>query len=255
MPDNPYEANDSSPNSISKSSVFTWVFRIGITLVIGIVLLGLFLPAVRRAQPAAHRMSCSSNLRQLGIALSEYELAYHELPPAYTVDESGKPLHSWRTLILPYLEQQDLYSKIDLTKSWDDPANDAARQTNVRCFRCPAAKMPQGMTTYQAVIAPSSCLQPGKGRLLEEISDGLANTLLLVESDVSDAVHWMSPLDLTLGKLLSSSAKSNTAHLGGRNVCFGDSSLKFFVHEVSIEMIRAMVTIDGGEDLNSMLND
>ena len=75
-------------------------------------------------------MQCANNLKQIALALRNYESVYHALPPAYTVDAEGKPLHSWRTLILPYLEQQALYDKIDLSKPWDDPANKEAYETD-----------------------------------------------------------------------------------------------------------------------------
>src|SRR4051812_12260530 len=64
----------------------------------------LLLPAVRYSKPAAYRNSCASKLKQIALALHTYADVYHALPPAYTVDAAGKPLHSWRTLILPYMD-------------------------------------------------------------------------------------------------------------------------------------------------------
>ena len=82
---------------------------------------GLLLPAVQAAREAARRMSCSNNIKQIGLAMQNYHTAYGTLPPAYTVDAQGRPLHSWRTLILPFIEQQALYGEIDLSKPWNDP--------------------------------------------------------------------------------------------------------------------------------------
>ena len=62
---------------------------------------------------------------------------YKALPPAYTVDADGRPLHSWRTLILPYLEQEPLYQTIDLSKPWNDPANAKARRNRSSRFSLP----------------------------------------------------------------------------------------------------------------------
>src|SRR6266436_3697522 len=73
-------------------------------LVIGILaLLAALLIPVRRTgvREAARRAQCSNNLKNIATALKEYESVYHCLPPAYTVDAAGKPLHSWRTLLLP----------------------------------------------------------------------------------------------------------------------------------------------------------
>ena len=82
------------------------------------------------------------------------------LPPAYTVDAKGRPLHSWRTLILPYLEQEPLYQTIDLSKPWNDPANAKALETSLPVFRCPEAVGPQNTTTYLAIVAPNGCFIP-----------------------------------------------------------------------------------------------
>ena len=59
-------------------------------------------------------MQCGNNLKQIGIALHTYHDEYKSLPPAYVCDESGKRMHSWRVLLLPYMEQQELYKKYDV---------------------------------------------------------------------------------------------------------------------------------------------
>jgi prepilin-type N-terminal cleavage/methylation domain-containing protein len=83
-----------------------------VVLAIIALLIALLLPATRSARGAAHRAQCVNNLRQIILALRNYELTHKAFPPAYTVDADGRPLHSWRTLILPYIEQEALY-KID----------------------------------------------------------------------------------------------------------------------------------------------
>src|SRR4030095_16557971 len=99
------------------------------------------------------------------------ESNYHCLPPAYTVDAAGKPLHSWRTLILPYIENKKLYDQIDLSKPWDDPANRAAYETNLPFYRCPSGDAARRQTTYLAVVAPGGCFQGSQPRTLAEITD------------------------------------------------------------------------------------
>src|SRR5207248_11120546 len=61
----------------------------------------LMLPAVQQAREAARRTQCSNNLRQIGLALHNYAQVYGSFPPAFVADEEGKPMHSWRVLILP----------------------------------------------------------------------------------------------------------------------------------------------------------
>ena len=154
-----------------------------------------------RALQSAHRSpdhprtQCKNNLKQIALALHNYNDQYGALPPAYTVDENGTPLHSWRTFILPFLEQKPLYDKIDLTKAWDDPVNAEAYKSTIWAYRCPSADGPETHTTYLAVVTSNSCLRAAEPRLLSEITDGTANTLMVIEADLEHAVHWMSPMD------------------------------------------------------------
>jgi len=85
-----------------------------VALVATIAFVALF-PAIGAARTMVYKRSCESNLVKIGLALRAYEAAHGTLPPAYIPDASGKPMHSWRVLILPYLDEQGLYSRYDLT--------------------------------------------------------------------------------------------------------------------------------------------
>ncbi len=136
-----------------------------------VVLIALLLPAVRNSRLAAERMKCNNYFKQIALALLNYEAKYHALPPAYTTDANEKPLHSWRTLILPYMEEQKLYESIDLTKPWDDPVNAEACKTIVPAYQCPAADNDRGnRTTCMAIVTPESCLQPAEPRKLSDMN-------------------------------------------------------------------------------------
>jgi len=118
-----------------------------LAIILGI-LFAFFLPAERAPRTVARRSQCKNNLKQIGLALHIYHETHGAFPPACTVDANGKPLHSWRTVILPFLGQKDLYESIDLTKPWNDPANAEAFATQVHAFSCPSAKLDTGFTTY-----------------------------------------------------------------------------------------------------------
>lgn len=229
-------------------SGFTLIELVVVLFVLA-VLAALLLPATRRARPAAQRTQCRNNLKQIGLALYNYESDYGAFPPAYTVDANGKPLHSWRTLILPYLDQQALYKKNDLSKPWDDPANAEALQTNLPVFSCPSSTAPQGKTTYLAIVTPDSCLQPGQSRMTSEVKDGLSNTLVVVEVAPEDAVPWMAPQDADLTLLLKYNEKTKDAHTGGRHGLIGDGTVRFLSNQLSREQWRALISIKGNESV------
>ncbi|MCE9526999.1 MAG: DUF1559 domain-containing protein [Planctomycetales bacterium] len=220
---------------------------LGCLAIIGIVglLVALLLPMRRRAGPAARRMQCANNLKQIGLALQTYADKYGALPPAHTVDTDGKPLHSWRTLILPFMEQEPLYNKIDLSKPWDDPVNKWALEIGLPYNACPSTDLPSTHTTYLAIVVPGGCFKPTDSRKLSDITDGLDSTLMVMEVDVTQAVHWMAPTDSINFDLLKPKSGARLQHPHGYQVVFVDGSVHFLSADLQPETLRALITIDG----------
>src|SRR4051794_3818491 len=96
---------------------------LGSTLVVLAVLIALLVPAVQAAREAARRSQCVNNLKQIGLAMHNYNSAYDVFPPAVITDPDGKPLLSWRVLLLPFLDEQALYEQFKLDEPWDSPNN------------------------------------------------------------------------------------------------------------------------------------
>ena len=250
MSNNPYESPDPvgqslprKPNSVARR-LDTFLMVIG---VVGI-LIALLLPNVRSAREPARRAACASHLKNIALALQAYESDYHALPPAYTVDAKGKPLHSWRTLILPYLEHKALYDRIDLTKPWDDPVNKQAYETRVPIYQCPSSRDPQNHTTYLAVVAPHGCFRPTEHRKFSDIKDDHGLTLMVVEVDEGHGVHWMSPTNAGEDLLLSPETFAKATHPGRVQAVCVDSSVIQLHSELKPETIRALISIDGHDD-------
>jgi 5'-3' exonuclease len=111
------------------------------------VAVALLLPAVQAAREAARRMQCTNNIKQIMLAMHTYHDAHKCFPPVMTADKNGKPLHSWRVLILPFIEQQALYSQIRLDEPWDSEYNSRLHDMNIQTYQCPSAYSMPGMTT------------------------------------------------------------------------------------------------------------
>jgi prepilin-type processing-associated H-X9-DG protein len=226
------------------------VTLVELLVVIAIIgfLVALLLPVRRGPREPARRLQCMSNLKQIANALKQYETVHHTLPPAYTTDPSGKPLHSWRTLILPFFEEQELYDSIDLTKSWDDPANAAALKKCPLVYQCPSAVAEDDETTYLAVVTPNSCFQAEEPRALADIRDPAKETLTVIEVGRSHAVPWMSPVDADEKLVLEIDAPQTRApHVNGMNAAFVDGSVQFLMDTTTPEVRRALISIDGGD--------
>ncbi len=216
-----------------------------------LLLLGaMLLPNVRSVPEAGRRNSCQLNMKQIALALRNYEAEYGVLPPAYTVDAEGRPLHSWRTLILPYLAEGPLYDSIDLSKAWDDPVNADARQAYVDAYLCPSLQGPDSHTTYLAVVTPDSYLRAAEPRKLADITDRTASTLLVIEVDEDHAVEWMAPVDADESLVLSLGPGSKFDHAGGSHAAFADGHVSFlqWSDELSAGLRRAMISIAGNDD-------
>ena len=221
---------------------------IGATVVLAGLVLALLMPAVRSAPGAARRTQCRNNLKQIGIALHNYADEWGALPPAYTVDADGKPLHSWRTLILPYVDQGPLYKTIDLSKAWNDPANARAYETSLQVYRCPSTEGPATQTTYLAVVARGGCFRPGEPRAFSEITDGHDETLMLIEVAPEHAVHWMSPVDADERQILGFGPDSRLAHSGGLHALLVDGSVHYLSAEISADQRRELISISAEDE-------
>ena len=181
----------------SRRAGFTLIELLVVIAIIG-VLIALLLPAVQSAREAARRAQCTNNLKQIGLALHNYHSTMGKFPPAYTVDKNGKPLHSWRTLILPFVEQAGLYDKIKLDEPWNSEHNMKLFKGHViDVYNSPGAGPPSTKTTYQTIRAPGSLFPGDKAQRIDDIRDGASNTVMVVETNPAKGVEWFMPDDYT----------------------------------------------------------
>lgn len=183
-------------------TAFTIVELLVVIAIIG-VLAGMLLPAVQQAREAARRMQCGSHLRQIGIAMYSYDLTYNTLPP--TILPSGAS--GWVSL-LPYVEQQTLYSSWDFTKKLTDSPNDELRKQTPPVWRCPSMMLPDLSRKFEGYS--SYAFSTGSEYYRKNVNNGAM-------VDWMDQLYWergesMSPTSIAEISVIDGS--SNTLLVG-----------------------------------------
>ena len=121
----------------NRSSGFTLIELLVVIAIIA-VLIALLLPAVQQAREAARRTQCKNNLKQLGLALHNYESSSNYFPPSATITAATTGNSSWSVhgRIMPFLDQANLYNKIDLSVAWDNQV--AISGIKIPGYSCPS---------------------------------------------------------------------------------------------------------------------
>lgn len=217
------------------------------------ILIGMLLPAVQQVRAAARRTMAMNNLRQMALALLNYESAHGHFPPAYTVDDAGNPLLSWRVAILPYLEEKALHEQFHLDEPWDSPHNMALADQMPNVFSHPSYDLAGNTTVFVAPVGEDSILSPGptddsgKGNGIASITDGLSNTAMLITVNETNAVVWTSPEDLSYDRLQEAQiVDAVSGYLNQMQTVLGDGS----THSFDGSMINSV----GGQGLRGGFN-
>ena len=178
------------------------------------------------------RASCRNNMMQIAMAIQKYESAFGTLPPAYSTDEEGKPLHSWRVLLLPFFEKQNLYNAIHLDEPWDSPSNRRLWRKVPGVYRCPGCQLGRKLgalsdanvsASYYAVVGPQTAWTGAKGLPLKEFASDKSKRLLLVEA-YQPKRCWMEPREFSTEEVLSLlCAEKSLGHLHAEDALLTNS--------------------------------
>lgn len=251
----------------SRRTAFTLIELLVVIAIMG-VLTALLLPAVQKVREAANRMSCTNNLKQIGLALHNFHDANGRLPPGYAASgpyvdgaTDTTPGWSWAAYALPYLEQQGLSGQIEFTQ----PAQDqSAGQSLLRIFLCPSdmpSKTPfvvpdafgdpvakAAPCSYAACCGGDASDTAGPNGLgifyrnsqthFADILDGLSNTIMVGERS------WA-----TSEGVWAAAYNDGTIQRGPRNVCPGNATyLASALVLAHCHLINTRTDTDGGLD-------
>jgi hypothetical protein len=207
---------------------------------------------VESEQERQRKLVAQNQLKQVGLGMHNYHDAHKTFPPPYSVDKNGKPLHSWRVLILPYLDEDDLAKKIRLDEPWDSEYNKQFHDKMPSVFYNPTyhGSNKKGETNFCMVVGPETLGQAnGKGLKISEIKDGTAYTVMLIERQTP--VCWMAPEDIEQEKAYLG-INRDPAGIGGKTpggvfAAYADGSVRFIEQDTPLDKLKALLTIAGRE--------
>lgn len=217
-------------------------------LVITLTIIGalglLFIVAYGPTKSRTHTLNCEGNLATLATCLHKYHDKYGHFPPAYLTNKEGQPKHSWRVLLLEFIDPV-LFKKYDFTKSWNDPANKQLEHKMPSCFACGnSGGQGKWLTTYVVVVGNDTVFPGEKGISLNQISEP-ASTILVCETTTTQ-IHWMEPRDFLADKMSyvlndRSEMSISSRDLYGPGVVFCDSTVSRLPASTSPDVLRRMI--------------
>lgn len=252
-----------TPNSSDQTANPARPFQFGLLAILGLMVLVGGLSAVIGVPIARARRDAAlkGNLRLLGLAFHQYYDVYKSFPPSYVTDADGTPIHSWRVLILPFVDTPDakrMAEQYEYDEPWNSPTNLAVAVQMPEVFRSPRRRNGRPETDYLVITGPGTLFEKDRGTQLQQVTDGLSNTLLLVEVFES-GVPWTAPRDLDFTKipmaLVPSTRKGNAGGIKGSEadgalVCFADGYVARLPNSISAETLKRLILRNDGEVIN-----
>jgi len=236
----------------TEGRLYAWIGLV-LSLLYALTVIVFLVISIPQAREEARRMQCSSHTKGILLAFHNYSDTHGALPPLYTVDEEGKPLHSWRVLILPFLEQQDLYNQIRLDEPWDSEYNKQFHDRMSCYYQCPSS--PQKGCSFSVIAGGSFVPATEAGSIVgmkfEDITDGTSNTLALIK--VKEPFCWMDPTaDITLeelgqGKRIGSYHKYWRGRIYLHTGYLDGSVRTMLLEDVIPEFLKSAATPNGGD--------
>ncbi len=215
--------------------------------------LGLF---AKRAIDDRNEAVCSANLVEIGFAMHQYEAKYGHFPPAYVPDATGKPAHSWRVLLLEFLDPA-FFHQYNFHEPWDGPHNSKLASKMPRVYACPSRGGPESakVSSYSVIVGALSAFPEDAVVKVTDITDRTLNIpTILVAETASLNVPWTEPRDLRIDQMesdwndLRRSGISSRHRNGAGLLCLG-GQVRRARPTTLMYTLRAMVTISGNESV------
>jgi prepilin-type processing-associated H-X9-DG protein len=234
QPDSPSGSADARQFRYSLRDLFVFVTCLAVLLGIGRWLLIGF----QAARRSARQQTSGNDLKQIGLAVVNYHQSFRRLPPLYAADPQGRPLYSWRVLVIPYLYSNWITVPAP-AKPWNSPQNASLANLSIACFHAPDDDTPSTMTSYVAITGPHTAWPGDKGTRFDDFKSP-GKTILLVELQNS-GINWTEPRDLDISELAKLTANR---HAGDFHAFFADGHVELLPADIDLKKLAAMCDPD-----------
>ena len=232
--------------------------------------------AIVDARELSARTQSTNNLRQLVLAMHNFHSKYNEFPPAVINGPDGKPWHSWRVLLLPFLDANDIYNAYDFSQPWNGPKNKALFDRMPAVYRDPIyGDQKEPYTHYAALVGPTAVFRPegtkqadpkkppiGTGGVgMAGITDGTSNTVIISSVEPDRKIPWTKPEDIDVGPAFKGfgqprgiAAPYTLSGPGGGKAApfaFADGSVRTIAASIHPLTLSALISRAGGEIISS----
>jgi prepilin-type processing-associated H-X9-DG protein len=257
-----FSKENSGVNPLAVTGAFLrWCNRYLGYLLLGIFAVGvltvLLAPELDDSRLTSRRMSSGNNLKQIALGIQNYYSTYKQLPRAYWLTPDGKRTLSWRVAIAPFTEHRAIDWRYDANESWDSDKNKVLAELKEPIYQQPGYSDGDKalQTFYMVITGPGTLFEEGKDITFDDCIDGLSNTILAVEV-LNSGVHWAEPKDLDIRTMIFKINAGGSNGIGapwksGANVAFADGSVRLLSKDLLESTLRAMITRNGGEAIES----
>jgi hypothetical protein len=208
---------------------------------------------ILKPMTASARARSSNNLKQIGLALHNYEAIHGVLPAGAIVDKKGKPLLSWRVAILPYIEQNNLYSKFKLDEPWDSETNLPLSKIVVKTYQLPYEEPKKGQehyTHYRAFVGNGAGFDMIQAFKLTQFTDGTSNTLFAVEA--AEGVPWAKPDELEFDPQKEMKKYLRFEKNNVSMILFADGSVRAVSKNLKEDILKLLIQKDDGKPIGDI---
>jgi prepilin-type processing-associated H-X9-DG protein len=163
-------------------------------------------------------------------------------------------MHSWRVLLLPYLDEADLHGAYRFDEPWNGPNNSKLAGSIPNVFRCPSfddaafvgLEDSSVMSNYLCITGSQTAFPGTASVATAEILDGPSETVVVTEVK-QHSVHWMQPKDIPAESAYEYLKSGDHTHIGGAQFLFGDGSVRFIQEDVPLTIFERLLSIADGD--------